>query len=110
METGQNDKIIQLLEYNNIDKTTIDMIKKRMEVGMERYGHGLCIHHDTRKWGTTNDSWEEMALEELSDGLVYMSAAILRLDATKRNDAKIQNLTQILNDMMQITAHLHNSQ
>ena len=35
-----------------------------MKLGLERYGHGLQIHDDTRQWGTKENSWAEMALEE----------------------------------------------
>tara|TARA_Y100001936_G_C15963821_1_gene607114 strand:+ start:898 stop:1125 length:228 start_codon:yes stop_codon:yes gene_type:complete len=64
---------------DNYNKIIIDLIQKRMKIGLERYGHGLRIHDDTRQWGTQDDSWEEMALEEVLDGLVYTAASILRL-------------------------------
>ena len=50
----------------------LDIIKQRMEVGLERYGHGLRTADDTRQWGTAEDSWEEMALEEALDGMIYL--------------------------------------
>ena len=61
------------------NKEIIDLLLSRMKLGVERYGHGLRLHDDTRQWGTKEDSWEEMALEEVLDGLVYTAAAILRL-------------------------------
>ena len=64
---------------DNYNELIIDLIQKRMKIGLERYGHGLRIHDDTRQWGTQDDSWEEMALEEVLDGLVYTAASILRL-------------------------------
>jgi len=64
---------------DNYNEIIIDLIQKRMKIGLERYGHGLRIHDDTRQWGTQDDSWEEMALEEVLDGLVYTAASILRL-------------------------------
>ena len=63
-------------DYN---KAILDLIQKRMIIGLERYGHGLRIHDDTRQWGTKDNSWQEMALEEILDGLVYTAAAILRI-------------------------------
>tara|TARA_Y100001970_G_scaffold241486_1_gene305101 strand:+ start:3438 stop:3677 length:240 start_codon:yes stop_codon:yes gene_type:complete len=68
-----------IFTMDNYNKIIIDLIQKRMKIGLERYGHGLRIHDDTRQWGTQDDSWEEMALEEVLDGLVYTAASILRL-------------------------------
>lgn len=62
----------------------IQLLKARMKLGAERYGHGLRVYDDTRDYGTQEDSWEEMGLEEMLDGLVYLSAAIIRRDREKR--------------------------
>ena len=80
-----------MVEFNNGE--IIEIIQERMKLGMERYGHGLNIDHDTRKWGTKEDSWEEMALEEIMDGMVYTAAAILRLKK-KRNELKTESLNK----------------
>ena len=72
----QNLNTDQNTDYN---KAILDLIQKRMVIGLERYGHGLRINDDTRQWGTQEDSWQEMALEEILDGLVYTAAAILRI-------------------------------
>ena len=61
------------------NEAIIKLLTDRMTIGLERYGHGLRLHDDTRQWGTKEDSWEEMALEEVLDGLIYTAAAILRL-------------------------------
>ena len=66
----------QKKDYN---KEIIELLQHRMKIGIERYGHGLRIHDDTRQWGTKENSWEEMALEEVLDGLIYTAAAIFRL-------------------------------
>jgi hypothetical protein len=62
----------------------LDIIKQRMEVGLERYGHGLRTADDTRQWGTAEDSWEEMALEEALDGMIYLAASILRITRARK--------------------------
>ena len=62
----------------------IQLLKARMKLGADRYGHGLRVYDDTRIYGTQEDSWEEMGLEEMLDGLVYLSAAIIRRDHEKR--------------------------
>lgn len=69
----------------------IQLLKARMKLGAERYGHGLRVYDDTRQYGTQEDSWEEMGLEEMLDGLVYLSAAIIRRDREKRYNSHQTN-------------------
>ncbi len=61
------------------NKQILELITKRMELGQERYGHGVRVNDDTRQWGTKEDSWNEMALEEVLDGMIYMAAQIIRI-------------------------------
>ena len=68
------------------NKEIVDLIVSRMDIGLERYGHGLRIDDNTTQWGTKDDSWEEMALEEILDGMVYTAAAILRLKKLKQGE------------------------
>lgn len=79
----QNDEILEIL-------------KARMAMGRERYGHGLRIDDDTRKWGTKEDSWEEMALEEILDGMIYTCCAILRL---RKNRKEFENVEVVKNEV-----------
>ena len=64
----------------------IDLIEERMALGVERYGHGLRRHDDTRQWGTDADSWTEMALEEALDMAVYLCSQLLRIRAAEGED------------------------
>ena len=64
VDMGDNAEIIRLL--NN-----------RLSKGLREYGHGVRVGDNTREWGCTD--WEEMALEEVLDGLIYTAAAILKL-------------------------------
>tara|TARA_Y100001970_G_C13842048_1_gene654960 strand:+ start:278 stop:520 length:243 start_codon:yes stop_codon:yes gene_type:complete len=70
------------------NKDILDLLTSRMALGLERYGHGIRLHDDTRQWGTKEDSWEEMALEEVLDGLIYTAAAILRLRKQRNKNNK----------------------
>ena len=56
----------------------IRLIKDRMSLGKQRYGHGVIVDEDTTKYGTNTDDWELMALEEMLDGMIYSTAAIIR--------------------------------
>lgn len=53
-------------------------VRQRMAIGMERYGHGIRVEDDTRKWGTETNSWLEMCEEEMLDGIVYTAAHFIR--------------------------------
>jgi len=67
----------------------LKMIQKRMAIGKKRYGHGLRINDDTRQWGTSEDSWTEMGLEEILDLSIYLSAQILRIQEREREGQSV---------------------
>jgi hypothetical protein len=64
----------------------LELLRSRMKLGAQRYGHGLRVHDNTRKYGTKDDSWEEMCLEELLDATVYLSGAIIRREKRQKYD------------------------
>lgn len=57
----------------------LEMINARLALGRTRYGHGIRVNDDTRQWGTDNDAWAEMGLEEVLDLALYLAAAMVRL-------------------------------
>ena len=63
---GDNDEILAL-------------IKERLAFGLKTYGHGINVLDDTREWGTDEDSWVEMGLEEMLDLALYLGAACVRI-------------------------------
>lgn len=80
----------------------IEIIKERMAVGIERYGHGLRVEDDTRQWGTKQDSWVEMGLEEVLDNLIYVASAMLRIENEKNAlQAKIDELEKKAKELRQ---------
>lgn len=54
------------------------LIISRLELGRTRYGHGIRISDDTRQYGTEDNDWKLMALEEMLDGLIYTTADYFR--------------------------------
>lgn len=50
-----------------------------MAIGIKRYGHGIRHEDDTRQWGTEEDTWVEMGLEEALDLAIYLAAELIRL-------------------------------
>lgn len=55
-----------------------ELLNARLSLGRERYGHGVIVSNDTKQFGTDTNDWLEMAQEELLDGIIYMSAHIVR--------------------------------
>ena len=54
------------------------LLRERLNLGRKRYGHGVIVDENTQKYGTRYNDWDLMALEELLDGLIYATAAIIR--------------------------------
>ena len=69
----------------------MDLLQQRLALGKERYGHGVRINDDTREFGTNDNSWETMMLEEALDGMIYAAAAMLRV---KRARSNVVNVSQ----------------
>lgn len=63
-----------------------ELIRQRMDLGQKRYGHGVKVNDDTTQYGTDQDAWELMALEEILDGMIYSAAAIIRLRRKRIED------------------------
>ena len=57
----------------------LDLLIERMEIGINRYGQGVRKDDDTRRFGCEDDSWLEMELQEVLDGMIYTATSILRL-------------------------------
>lgn len=80
MTEQENEVLDELMaEQRDDNERILNLIKERMDIGVERYGHGLRQGDDTRQWGTKKDSWNEMALEEVLDGMIYLAAQLIRI-------------------------------
>ena len=68
----------------------IELLRERLKLGRETYGHGVRVNDDTTQYGTKQDSWELMMLEEALDGMIYSAAAMIRVlrkrQASQGND------------------------
>ena len=56
----------------------MEQLRERLALGLKRYGHGVRVNDDTTTWGTKENSWMEMAREELLDCLIYVVADYIR--------------------------------
>ena len=76
----------------------MEKIKKRFELGYKTYGHGIRVMNDTRNWGTQNNSWLEMAEEEILDALIYCAADIIRKENISKdsNEDSNEHIKEIL--------------
>ena len=70
----------------------LDLLKKRMEMGVRKYGHGVRVDQNTQDFGTEDDDWELMALEEMLDGLIYTTAQIIRYRRKKNLSEEKKNV------------------
>jgi len=89
-----NESSVTLNDDDN--EEILNLLKDRLKLGRERYGHGVRVNDDTTQWGTPSNDWELMAIEEVLDGLIYSAAAIIRLRRMKdvnntSNDSDISN-------------------
>lgn len=55
-----------------------EAVRARLDLGRERYGHGIRVEDNTTQWGTKTDSWLEMGLEEIDDLAIYIAAQLMR--------------------------------
>ena len=65
------------------------LLQSRLVLGKERYGHGVRIDDDTRQFGTPDNNWETMMMEEALDGMIYAAAQLIRL---KRKHEQLKNM------------------
>ena len=49
-------------------------IERRLEIGIERYGHGIIALDDTTQYGSESNDWLDMMEEECIDALVYCAS------------------------------------
>lgn len=59
-------------------------IQKCLENGEKEYGHGLRSEDDTTQWGTEDDSWVEMAIEEALDMAIYLATQLIRIEKARK--------------------------
>ena len=78
-----------------MDELIFKDIDERLDLGLKRYGHGIRIHDNTIDFGTKTDSWLEMMEQELLDGIVYLTAHLMRKENIE-NDPENSKLRECL--------------
>ncbi len=98
---SKNKKCDDFTEVKDDNDEIMELLQARLKLGRERYGHGMIVDDDTKKYGTKDNDWELMALEEMLDGLIYTTASIIRFRRNKKRQDKPYN-DQVTNDDMVI--------
>ena len=80
------------VENYDDNKEILELLKERMEMGIDKYGHGVKVNQNTQDFGTKDDDWELMALEEMLDGLIYTTAQIIRYRRKKNLSEEKKNV------------------
>jgi hypothetical protein len=82
VEKDDNEEIIfEILKGTELrhKEQIVNLVLQRLNVGIERYGHGVRVLDDTTQYGTENNDWLEMFNEEAGDGIVYIAAKIVEM-------------------------------
>jgi hypothetical protein len=90
-------KLNDILGLNEPDdnKVLLKLLKDRLNLGRERYGHGVRIDDDIGQYGPQGgNNWELMAEEELLDGMIYLGANLIR----RRRERRLKYNTRKSND------------
>ena len=82
-------------------------LNARLDLGLERYGHGVRVDDDTRTWGTPKDSWMEMAKEELLDAIIYVVADYIRSCEERGENDDNDLIMKYANDLKLIKSQKH---
>ena len=70
------------------NREIMQLLEDRLKIGKERYGHGVIIDDDTRNYGTADNNWETMMMEEALDGMIYAAAQLLRIKRARDEQTK----------------------
>tara|TARA_B100000941_G_C28498216_1_gene552315 strand:- start:1922 stop:2269 length:348 start_codon:yes stop_codon:yes gene_type:complete len=89
---------------SNLNPAITSAIKARLDKGKEVYGHELRPLDDTTTWGTRENSWLEMAEEEIADAIIYILTNWLRL---VENDTADETSFQITMHICRTLSQMH---
>ena len=81
----------------------MNLLQERLNLGKTRYGHGVIINQNTKDFGTNDNDWQLMALEEMLDGLIYTTASIIRYKREKINCNEHNAVSKIVNKLNQLS-------
>jgi len=86
--SGLNSPIVSVEEHDD-NAAIMAALKARLELGLENYGHGVQI-------STAEYDWMNMAEEEVLDGLIYATAALLRRKTNEEQNNGMRTSLEVL--------------
>jgi hypothetical protein len=93
LTSKNNPDIIKLIKEHHLSNNFIfERMMNRFKIGYERYGQGVDIHQNS----DNKNYWQEMALEEIEDCIVYLYAYEL---SHSNIDSTINKLFEIHNEI-----------
>lgn len=98
---GDNVKVLEQFK-EHMDKNDIMMlIQGRLDVGKDRYGHGIIVDDDLSQYGCTG--WLSMAMEEVLDQTIYLATKIVKI---QRQELREKPLTDQIKQLKGTIDHL----
>lgn len=98
IEQVKETNVVKKIEDHDDNSEILKLLKERMQMGIKKYGHGVRVDQNTQDFGTAEDDWELMALEEMLDGLIYTTASIIRYRRKKTDEVFNDKLTDEVNN------------
>jgi len=102
---------VALVMQNSKDRTSNEFIREigekflnpdlnaaiysRLKKGEQEYGHKIRVMDDTTTWGTKNNSWLEMAVEEIADAIIYVLTNYLRMIELNQVNEQAYQMTML---------------
>jgi len=114
-ESDDNQQIISLLEDRTVScedqEDIISNINKRLNFGSRKYGHGIIINDDTKKYASDWDEssaqdWLAMAVEENCDQMVYFAAAIIKAKMDDESKEYIHKLEKCIKHSIKVAENI----
>ena len=93
-ERTSNDFILEISEKFLLPELR-SAIYGRLKKGEKEYGHKIRVMDDTTTWGTKNNSWLEMAVEEIADSIIYVLTHYMRLIESNQVSEQSYQMTML---------------
>jgi hypothetical protein len=103
MKLDDHEKVLSMIrrmgEACGDDAGVNEMIWGRLRIGADNYGHGIRVQADTRDYDTVQNSWAEMALEEVLDAIIYCASQAVR-DEDDADRLQQTRIDMVVNSLM----------
>ena len=98
---GDDAKVLEQFKEQSDKKDIMKLIQGRLDIGRERYGHGVIVDDDLSKYGCTG--WLSMAMEEVLDQTIYLATKIVKI---QRQELREKPLVDQIKTLQGTISHL----